>query len=117
RSPGKEQLIEKLISFSSPKDLAAYIRSHRAALNGEIVAALKTRIDRAIRVDAHQATRMADVTLQVLRVVKDPPAQALGFRAKAQVLHVVGFYERARRFYDRALHLYQALGRELEAAK
>src|SRR6266852_4220848 len=111
------QLIERLTRFSNREALLGYLRSHRSDITPEVVADLKKRVDQLIRVDGHAALKMADVTLQTARVIREPLSQGLGLRAKAQVLHVLGSYEKALTFYDQALRVYREQGNELDAAK
>jgi hypothetical protein len=65
----------------------------RHSVTPALIEAMKREVDRQIRIDAGQALKLADVTYELSTFVADPLTRALGLRARAQALHVLGRYE------------------------
>lgn len=82
-----------------------------------LIEELKKEVDRQIRVDAKEALKLAERTYELSLLVEDPLARALGLRARAQALHVLGHYAEAIDLYQAASEIYQKAGRAVEAAR
>lgn len=83
----------------------------------EMVESLKKEVDSCIRTDAQQAYERAEATFQLSLQSSDPLARALGVRAKAQAMHVLGRYAEATEAYRQAQELYLANNKPVEAAR
>src|SRR5215207_6075398 len=82
-----------------------------------IIEEMKREVDRQIRVDATEALKLAECTYELSLLVENPLARALGLRARAQALHVLGRYVEAIELYEEASKIYRAVGSEVEAAR
>lgn len=82
-----------------------------------LIEEMKREVDRQIRVDAKEALKLAERTYELSLLVEDPLARALGLRARAQALHVLGQYAEAIELYEAAGGVYRAEGRPIEAAR
>ena len=88
-----------------------------AEINLALIESLKKEVDHLIRSDGRKALERAEYTFELAQRSADPLARALGLRAKAQALHVLGNYEEAIEFYEQAGALYRGLDRPVEAAR
>lgn len=89
----------------------------RHAVTPALIEAMKREVDRQIRIDAGQALKLADVTYELSTLLEDPFTRALGLRARAQALHVLGRYEESIGLYDSACTIYRTQGRPVDAAR
>jgi len=89
----------------------------RPAVTSALIEEMKKEVDRQIRIDAGHALKLADETYQLSTRLDDPFARALGLRARAQALHVLGRYAESIELYNSASSIYREHGRFVEAAR
>ena len=83
----------------------------------EVIESLKKEVDSFIRSDAQLAFERAETAYQLSLQSPDPLARALGSRARAQALHVLGRYAEATDSYQQARQIYHDNDKPVEAAR
>lgn len=112
-----ESLLQQAMSQDKTGDLHRLLAWHRASLTVDWVKRMKEEVAHLIRVDIHQATRLAELTQAAATLVDRPEAAALAHHAMALVCHFSGRYREALLEYDQAENLYSRLNRHVDAAR
>jgi CHAT domain-containing protein len=110
----KQELLNELLRLSDAGELNGVSWPDSIAVDPALIEALKKEVDFYIRSDAQEALKRAELAYWLSEQVSDPLAKALGIRAKAQALHVLGRYGEAIEFYERARLIYQSENRPVE---
>lgn len=112
-----EHLLQQAMSQDETGELQRLLAWHRASLTVDWVKRMKEQVAHLIRVDIHQAARLAELTQAAATVVDQPEAVALAHHAMALVRHFSGCYREALLEYDQAENLYSRLNRHVDAAR
>lgn len=113
----QQELVRQLIEACDSGGHAEAWPPEAAEINLSLIEALKKEVDSCLRTDARLALRRAELTHRLSEGSADPLARALGLRAKAQALHLLGRYQEALDHYERAGEIYRGEERPVEAAR
>jgi CHAT domain-containing protein/tetratricopeptide (TPR) repeat protein len=113
----QQKLLEEMIRAAEAGEPADLAQLDGCEVSLLLIEQLKQRVDQAIRSDARQALRLAEITHRLSLRAADPLARALGLRAQAQALHVSRRQAEALELYLEAAALYCAGNRPVEAAR
>jgi CHAT domain-containing protein/tetratricopeptide (TPR) repeat protein len=114
---GHQDLLPELIRASEAGELDTRLAQDHFVINRELIESLKKEVDYYIRSDARQALKHAELAHRLSLRTEDPLARALGLRAKAQALHVLGRYAEAVELYEQTRRIYHTQNRPVEAAR
>ncbi|MCS6805902.1 MAG: CHAT domain-containing protein [Acidobacteriota bacterium] len=112
-----EALLRQVLSQDDAVDAHRLLSAHRAYITVDWVKRLKEQVAHLIRVDIHQAIRLAELTQAAATLIDQPDATALAHHAVALVRHFSGRYREALLEYDQAESLYHRLNRPVDAAR
>jgi CHAT domain-containing protein len=113
----QQELLKGLICASDAGEFDGEPELDRSLITLTLIESLKKEVDHYIRSDAREALRLAELTHRISLRAADPLARALGLRAKAQAMHVLGHYADAIELYEQARLIYQARNKPVEAAR
>ncbi len=95
-----------------------YLQDHASFLNDQTADALKKQADQFLRSDMDSSLQMADLLLELARLLGNPSHLALGLLAEANARSIgLGDYQRAIELYDEAAQLYRSQGCLVDQAK
>ncbi len=109
--------IAELAAIPGEQERRAYLASHPQVRNPEAVQLLYDSVVTLVRVDVQQAERLAQASAWIAEEVDDPVALAQSARAVGHVLYITGKYKQAIQEYERALAVFERLGREVDVAR
>jgi CHAT domain-containing protein len=109
--------IADLAAIAGEPERRAYLASHPQVHNPEAVQLLYNSVVTLVRVDVQQAERLAQASAWIAEEVNDPAAVAQSARAVGHVLYISGKYRQAIQEYERALSIFESLGREVDVAR
>src|SRR5262245_42524683 len=114
---GQQDLLQELIRASELGELDETLARDHFVIDQPLLESLKKEVDYYIRSDAQLALKRAELAHWLSLRTTDPTARALGLRAKAQALHILGRYAEAIELYEEARLIYQAQDKQIEAAR
>jgi tetratricopeptide (TPR) repeat protein len=88
-----------------------------APVDRALMQALKDKVASVVRVDIHQAVRLAEIARLATEMTDDPVGHALGAHTCAMASDRSGKYAEALDLYTQAETIYHSLGQEVEAAR
>ncbi len=109
--------ISDLAAIPGEPERRAYLARHPQVHNPEAVQLLYNSVVTLVRVDVQQAERLAQASAWIAEKVNDPAAVAQSARAVGHVLYISGKYKQAIQEYERALSIFESLGREVDVAR
>jgi CHAT domain-containing protein len=113
----QRDLVQEFIRASEDGELDHKLAQDPVVIDLAIIESLKKEVDHYIRSDARQALKRAELAHRLSLQSTDPLARAVGQRAKAQALHVLGHYAEALELYEQTRQIYQHQNKEVEAAR
>ena len=111
------RILSVVVDTQMQDDLHAGPPASGQSIDQAKIESLKKEVDFYIRTDANRAMEIANIAHEIALRTSDPVARSLGFRAKAQALHVAGRYEDAVALYSEAKRIYDSEARALESAR
>jgi CHAT domain-containing protein len=111
----QERLLQQATRLESREELRTFARENDGLRDPALVTALSGEATKLVRVDIHQARRIADLANHLADELGQPFLQGRSRRARANVLHVRGENDKALSSYEAALALFESLGEDLEA--
>ena len=111
------KLIERLLALSDTASRTDLVAQNPAITWGGIVTTLTERVWQEVRVDTHQAKRLADAALDVAQTLGNPGLLARSFRAKANAMYALDEHAEAVSLHEQAITLFEQTGDEAELAR
>ena len=109
--------ITELAAIPGEQERRAYLAGRPEARNTEAVQSLYDAVVTLVRIDVQQAERLAQASSWIAEGLNDSGATAQSARAIGHVLYITGKYKQAIQEYERALTIFEGLGRDLDAAR
>jgi CHAT domain-containing protein len=107
----------ELASLESEPERRLFLSSKREIVTKETVQALYDAVVTMVRIDVPKAERLAEASAWIAAEVNDPATTAQSARALGHVLYITGKYKLAIQQYERALEIFESLGREVDVAR
>ncbi len=112
---GLEQWILDLASIAEEGQRRAFLSAQ--ACNKEAVDALYDGVVVFARIDLQKADKLAQASSWIAAQINDPYSSAQSARAVGHVLYLTGKYQLAILEYEKALAIFQKLGRDVDFAR
>lgn len=109
--------IERLLALEDAQGRAQLVTQHPAIAWDEIVNTLTEKVWQEVRVDTHQAKRLADAALDVAQSLGNPSLLARSYRAKANAMYALDEHPEAVKLHRQAIALFEQTGEEAELAR
>ncbi|HWC19754.1 MAG TPA: CHAT domain-containing protein [Terriglobales bacterium] len=109
--------MEQLLQLEINSDRQEFLTRHPSLRRAAVVERLAPLVVKKIRVDAHEALRLAEALLLIARKVRDRQCEALALRGKANALYACGNNRGAVQHHDRAYKIYASQRNWKEAAR
>ncbi|MBZ5631117.1 MAG: CHAT domain-containing protein [Acidobacteriia bacterium] len=109
--------IGELSRTETPSARRKLLRKYRAQYSPQLVDRLYDEVVRLSRVELLRAAPVADAALAVAQQLRDQGALAQASRAVGHILLLSGKYKASLQRYQKALQIFQRLGRDLDAAR
>ena len=109
--------IEELSAIAGEPERRAYVAARPQANTPEAVQQLYDAVVTLVRVDVPRAERLADASSWIAAELKDPASIAQSTRAVGHVLYITGKYKKAIQHYERAMGIFEELGRDVDVAR
>jgi CHAT domain-containing protein len=110
-------MIERLLALDDSPTRAQLVTQHPAVAWDEIVNILTERVWQEVRIDTHQAKRLADAALDVAQTLGTPGLLARSLRAKANAMYALDEHFVAVQLHEQAIALFEQSGEEAELAR
>src|SRR3954453_23442115 len=114
---GVEQWIIDLASFSEEAQRREFLTIRKDLCNQASVESLYNAVVVFARVDLQKAERLAQASSWIAAQINDPSATAQSARARGHVLYLTGKYQQAIGEYEKALAIFEQMGREVDYAR
>jgi CHAT domain-containing protein/Tfp pilus assembly protein PilF len=116
KTRSQSELLSKMGGLGSLVARRNFLLRHKSLLRSDCVRQVADLVLGKIRVNSAEALRLADGGLLIARKLRSKEDLALALRAKANALHACGKNRAAAAHHERALLLFNALGRRRDAA-
>jgi tetratricopeptide (TPR) repeat protein len=114
---GLEQWIIDLAGMAEEGQRRALLAAQVEACNKEGVDSLYNAVVTFARIDLQKADRLAQASSWIAAQLNDPYSSAQSARAVGHVLYLTGKYQLAILEYEKALAIFERLGRDLDYAR
>ena len=114
---GLEQWIIDLAAIAGEAERRAFLSGHPAACDKESVDSLYNAVVTFARVDLQKAERLAQATSWIAGQINDTYSTAQSARAVGHVLYLTGKYQQAIVEYEKALAIFEQMGRDVDYAR
>src|SRR5579859_2089637 len=114
---GVEQWIIDLAAIADEGQRRSFLAAQTGAPNAGAVDSLYNAVVVFARVDLQKAERMAHAAGWLAQQINDPYALAQSARAVGHVFYLTGKYKKAIEEYEKALVIFQEIGREVDYAR
>jgi tetratricopeptide (TPR) repeat protein len=114
---GIEQWIIDLAAIPDDPPRRAFLTAQPEARGTAAVDSLYNAVVIFARVDLQKAERMAQASSWIAEEIDDPYATAQSARAVGHVFYLTGKYQKAIQEYERALVIFQQIGRDVDYAR
>ncbi len=112
---GLEQWISDLAAMAEEGERRTFLATQ--SRSKEAVDALYNAVVVFARVDLKKADRLAQASSWIAEQINDPYAAAQSARAVGHVLYLTGKYKNAIQEYEKALRIFEQMGREVDYAR
>src|SRR6266853_919848 len=112
---GLEQWISDLAAMTEEGERRTFLATQ--SRSKEAVDALYNAVVVFARVDLKKADRLAQASSWIAEQINDPYAAAQSARAVGHVLYLTGKYKNAIQEYEKALRIFEQMGREVDYAR
>lgn len=109
--------IAELAAITGEQERRAYLAVRPDVRNRDAIQSLYDAVVTLVRVDVQQAERLAQAASWIAEELNDAAATAQSARAVGHVLYITGKYKQAIEEYERALVLFESVGRDLDVAR
>lgn len=117
RGGAEEEIVARLMADGRGPEFNRLLGYRSRPLSRSVIERLKEEVAHLIRVDIHQAVKVAEIARRAAAFCSDPVGLALAHHAYAMAMHFSGRYTEALDHYDQAQIIYSRLGKEVEAAR
>jgi tetratricopeptide (TPR) repeat protein len=114
---GLEQWIVDLAAIPGEPERRAFLSRRAAACDKDSVDSLYDAVVLFARVDLQKADRVAQASSWIAAQINDPYSTAQSARAVGHVLYLTGKYQQAIVEYEKALAIFERLGRNVDYAR
>jgi tetratricopeptide (TPR) repeat protein len=114
---GVEQWILDLAGIADEEQRLAFLAAQPSVHNANAVESLYNAVVVFARVDLQKADRMANAAAWIAARINDPYALAQSARAVGHVFYLTGKYKKAIEEYEKALIIFQQIGRDVDYAR
>jgi tetratricopeptide (TPR) repeat protein len=114
---GLEQWIVDLAAIPGEPERRAFLSRRAAACDKDSVDSLYDAVVLFARVDLQKADRVAQASSWIAVQINDPYSTAQSARAVGHVLYLTGKYQQAIVEYEKALAIFERLGRNVDYAR
>ncbi|MGH9570577.1 MAG: tetratricopeptide repeat protein, partial [Candidatus Angelobacter sp.] len=114
---GMEAWIAQLSEIPGEAERRLFLAHHTELRKQEAVQALYDAVVTLVRVDVEKAGRLAQASRWIADHTADPYAQGQSARAVGHVHYITGKHSEAIAEYERALEIFEGLGREVDVAR
>jgi tetratricopeptide (TPR) repeat protein len=114
---GIEQWIIDLAEIHGEKERRAFLAAQTNTGSARAVESLYDAVVIFARVDLQKAERMAQAGAWIAGQINDPYASGQSARAVGHVLYLTGKYQKAIQEYEKALAIFQQIGRDVDYAR
>jgi tetratricopeptide (TPR) repeat protein len=114
---GVEQWIIDLANLAEEAQRREFLTIHKDLCNQASVESLYNAVVVFARVDLQKAERLAQAGSWIAAQINDPVATAQSARAQGHVLYLTGKYQQAIGEYEKALAIFEQMGREVDYAR
>jgi CHAT domain-containing protein len=115
--PVPQPWMADLAAIAGEQERRSYLAGLPQIRNKETIESLYDAVVTLVRVDVQQAERLAQASAWIADEIKDPAATAQSARAVGHVLYITGKYKQAIQEYERALSIFENLGRDVDVAR
>jgi CHAT domain-containing protein len=112
-----DAVVERLLALADAPTRKTFVLQNPAIDWEQIVGNLTERVRQEVRVDTHQAERLADIAIAIAEVVGNPVPLGKSLRAKANALYVLDQHTSAIQLHEQAIALFEQAGDEAELAR
>ncbi|HWG39372.1 MAG TPA: tetratricopeptide repeat protein, partial [Candidatus Acidoferrales bacterium] len=114
---GLEQWITDLAAIADEEQRRAFLATRPEMRSTAAVGSLYKAVVTFARVDLQKAGRIAQAGSWIAAHLNDPSSTAQSARAVGHVLYLTGKYQQAILEYEKALAIFERLGRDLDYAR
>jgi tetratricopeptide (TPR) repeat protein len=114
---GIEQWIIDLAGLAEEQQRRDFLAAHKETCDQGAVESLYNAVVIFARVDLQKAERMAQASSWIARQINVPAATAESARAVGHVLYLTGKYQQAIVEYEKALAIFEQMGRDVDYAR
>jgi CHAT domain-containing protein len=111
-----DAFLDRLLALDDATARAQLVQQHPALAWDEIIKLLTEKVWQEVRVDTHNAKRLADVAMEVAQTVGNPSLLARSLRAKANAEYALDSHAEAVQFHQQAIALFEQTGEDSELA-
>ena len=112
-----EPWISELASLDAEPDRRSFLARQPQVRSRESVQSLYDAVVTYVRIDVQKAERLAQASSWIAEELKDLISIAQSARATGHVLYITGKYKEAIREYERALEIFEKLGRDVDVGR
>lgn len=112
-----EAWISELASLDAEPERRSFLARQPQVRNRESVQSLYDAVVTYVRIDVQKAERLAQASSWIAEELKDLVSIAQSARATGHVLYITGKYKEAIRDYERALQIFEKLGRDVDVGR
>src|SRR6478752_802943 len=109
--------IEELSAISGEQERREFVASRAEARSPEAIQNLYDAVVTLVRVDVPRAERLAHASAWIAAELNDAACIAQSTRAVGHVLYITGKYKQAIQHYERAMAIFEELGRDVDVAR
>jgi CHAT domain-containing protein len=109
--------IEELSAISGEQERRDFVASRVEARSPESIQNLYDAVVTLVRVDVPRAERLAHASAWIAAELNDAACIAQSTRAVGHVLYITGKYKQAIQHYERAMAIFEELGRDVDVAR
>jgi CHAT domain-containing protein len=113
----EDRLFAELATLRDEAGRRAFLSRNRGLLKPDVVRRLSERVLRKVRVDVHEALRLAEAAETIARRLRSQEALAHGLRAKGNALYSLRRFQEAVEHHREAVRLFEELGMPMEVGR
>ncbi|MGB2591875.1 MAG: CHAT domain-containing tetratricopeptide repeat protein [Candidatus Acidiferrum sp.] len=117
KKTSREDLLAQLGRLENESDRLKFLSRHKALIRGEVLKQLADLVLEKIRIDTHEALRLAEAAVLIGRKLRRKDDLAFAIRSKANALYACGDNRAAVEHHEQAFAIYESLKIWKEAAR
>ncbi|MGC1494135.1 MAG: tetratricopeptide repeat protein, partial [Candidatus Acidiferrum sp.] len=117
KKTSREDLLAQLGRLENEPDRLKFLSRHKALIRGEVLKQLADLVLEKIRIDTHEALRLAEAAVLIGRKLRRKDDLAFAIRSKANALYACGDNRAAVEHHEQAFAIYESLKIWKEAAR